>query len=98
MSAEESRDVAHLAETFRLLADPTRLRILFALFDAGSLAVSEIAAAVDVTGSAASHQLRLLRMAGVVRTSREGRSVRYRLADDHVRELLDIAHAHARHR
>ena len=97
MTEEAARDATHMAETFRLLADGTRLRILLALLDAGSLAVGEIAAAVDVTGSAASHQLRLLRMAGIVRTAREGRSVRYRLADDHVRVLLEVARAHLDH-
>lgn len=97
MSSEAAREAAHLADTFRLLADPTRLRILLVLLDAGSLAVSGIAEAVQVSGSAASHQLRLLRMAGILRTSRVGRSVRYRLADDYVRVLLEVARTHIDH-
>jgi len=98
MSDLPSEDVADVAETFHLLGDATRLGILFTLVDRGSLSVGEIAADVGIAASGVSNHLRLLRFAAVVETERDGRFVRYRLADDHVRTLLDVARAHSRHR
>lgn len=83
-----------LAERFKLLADPGRLRMIYALLEAGELCVRDLAAAVDSSESATSHQLRQLRLAGLVRTRRQGRTIYYRVADDHVRTLLDVAAAH----
>lgn len=80
-----------LASTFRVLGDATRLRILYRLLDASELAVGEIAAQVGATESAVSHALRLLRVARVVERSRDGRTVRYRLAKGHIRTLLELA-------
>jgi DNA-binding transcriptional ArsR family regulator len=59
--------------------------------------VSDLAATVDIAESAASHALRLLRTAGVVRNRRDGRTVYYALDDDHVRRLLDLSLEHLRH-
>ncbi|MGH8970794.1 MAG: ArsR/SmtB family transcription factor, partial [Actinomycetes bacterium] len=73
-----------LSGLFRLLGDPTRARILYALLAAGELCVSDIAATVGVTETTVSHALRLLRTAGVVRARRAGRQMYYRLADEHV--------------
>jgi len=83
-----------LAERFKLLADPGRLRMIYALLEADELCVRDLAAAVESSESATSHQLRQLRLAGLVRTRRDGRTVYYRIADDHVRILLDVAVAH----
>ena len=87
-------DARLLAERFRLLADPGRLRIVYALLDNGELCVSDLAELVDASDSATSHQLRHLRMGGVARARKVGRSVLYRIADDHVALLLDMAADH----
>jgi DNA-binding transcriptional ArsR family regulator len=76
-----------LAETFRALGDPTRVRILDAL-SRGELCVCEISALVNLSESAVSHQLRLLRSLRVVRARRQGRMVYYTLDDHHVRDLF----------
>ena len=86
-----------LAELFRLLGDPTRVRILFALLEAGELCVCDIAAVVDTTETKVSQALRLLRNAGVVRNRRDGRNIYYRLDDAHVRMLLDLSREHVAH-
>ena len=90
-------EAERLARLFRLLGDRSRVRILFALAEAGELCVCDLAAAVDVAEPAVSQALRLLRTAGVVRTRRDGRTVWYRLDDDHVRLLLDLSRAHVSH-
>ena len=92
-----------LAERFKLLADPSRLRMIYALLEAGELCVSDLAGLVDVSESGTSHQLRQLRLAGLVRSRKQGREVFYRVADTHVRLLLDVAvehylHGHLDHR
>lgn len=76
-----------LAETFKALGDPTRLRMLTALAEA-ELCVCDLASLVGISESAASHQLRLLRTLRLVRSRREGRMVHYRLDDDHIVRLL----------
>ncbi len=90
-------EAVDLAEMFRLLGDPTRVRILFALLEAGELCVCDIAAVVDTTDTKVSQAMRLLRSAGVVRNRRDGRNVFYRLDDAHVRMLLDLSRAHLAH-
>ncbi|MGH8910123.1 MAG: ArsR/SmtB family transcription factor [Egibacteraceae bacterium] len=94
VSAEEAE---RLAGMFRLLGDPTRARLLYALVEAGELCVCDLAATVDVSEPAVSHALRLLRTAGVVRNRRDGRMVYYRLDDAHVSMLLDLSREHLRH-
>lgn len=94
ISAEES---SRIAGTFALLSDPARVRVLFALLEAGETCVCDLAEMVDMSSSALSHGLRLLRTAGVVTNRRDGRMVRYRLADSHVRVLLDITRQHLEH-
>ena len=86
-----------LAEMFRLLGDPTRVRILFALLEAGELCVCDIAEVVDTTDTKVSQAMRLLRSAGVVRNRRDGRNIFYRLDDGHVRMLLDLSREHVSH-
>lgn len=76
-----------MAESFKALADPTRLRIL-ALLSIGERCVGDLADNLDVSQSAVSHQLRILRSLDIVRYRKEGREVFYTLADDHVREIL----------
>lgn len=79
--------VTALAETFRTLGDPTRLRILDALGQA-ELCVCDLAALLQLGESAVSHQLRLLRSLRLVRARREGRMVFYALDDEHITRLL----------
>ena len=93
----DTDEAAGLAEMFRLLGDPTRVRILFALLEAGELCVCDIAAVVDTTETKVSQAMRLLRSAGVVRNRREGRKIFYRLDDAHVRLLLDLSREHLAH-
>lgn len=76
-----------LAEIFSLLGDRTRVRILHAL-SLGELCVCDIAAVLNVSASAVSHQLRLLRTAKLVRARKEGKNVFYALDDGHVHSLL----------
>lgn len=85
-----------LVDLFKVLGDGTRLQLL-AVLQAGELAVGELAATVGMTDSAVSHQLRVLRQAGVVRTRREGKSILYALDDHHVIGLLEQARRHAEH-
>jgi ArsR family transcriptional regulator len=87
------RTVEALADTFRVLGDPTRVRILDALSHA-ELCVSDIATLVGISESAASHQLRLLRGMRLVRPRRAGRLVYYAVDDQHILELLHQAMTH----
>jgi ArsR family transcriptional regulator len=79
--------VSTMAESFKALGDPTRLRILALLFD-GERSVGDLAEHLDVSQSAVSHQLRVLRTLDIVRYRKDGREVYYALADDHVRDIL----------
>jgi DNA-binding transcriptional ArsR family regulator len=85
-----------LAEVMQALSAPSRLRLLYALRD-GEAGVNELAAATGLTPSAASQQLRILRHLRFVATRRDGRSVVYRLHDDHVGVLLAEARNHLEH-
>ena len=79
--------LAELAELFRVFGDSTRIRILYALH-ASELCVCDIASLLGMTVSAISHQLRILRTEKLVDSRREGKTVFYRLADDHVHTVL----------
>ena len=82
-----ANDTAVLAETFRLLGDPTRLRILLFCLP-GPRAVGDIAGSLGLSQTLVSHHLRLLRGARLVRGERQGRSVFYALSDQHVSDML----------
>jgi len=85
-----------LAETFRVLAHPTRLRIVEALAGAAELCVCDLSAVVGASESAVSHQLRQLRQLRMVRFRREGRMAYYRLEDEHVAALFKLGLDHVR--
>jgi DNA-binding transcriptional ArsR family regulator len=89
----DARVVEALAETFRALGDPTRVRILDALAG-GELCVCDIATLVRISESAVSHQLRLLRGMRLVRPRRAGRLVYYAIDDHHILALLNQARTH----
>lgn len=77
----------NLAELFKVFGDSTRIRILFVLFEA-EVCVCDLANALNMTQSAISHQLRLLKQNKLVKSRREGKSIFYSLADDHVRTII----------
>ena len=76
-----------LAELFKIFGDSTRVKILYALLES-ELCVCDIAKLMEVTQSAVSHQLRLLKNSKLVKFRREGKTVYYSLADDHVIHIL----------
>ena len=76
-----------LSDLFKVFGDSTRIRILFALFEA-ELCVCDIAELLGMSLSAISHQLRVLKQAHLVKFRRDGKTVYYSLADDHVRTML----------
>ena len=88
---------AGLAETFQALADPSRVRLISALLD-GEMCVYDLAALLDMSQSAVSHQLRLLRNLHLVKNRKEGRTVFYSLDDDHIRDLFQRGLEHYNHR
>ena len=77
-----------LTELFRIFGDSTRIRILYVLFEA-EMCVCDIAALLGMTQSAISHQLRALKNARLVKSRREGKTVFYALADDHVKTIIN---------
>ena len=76
-----------LAELFKTFGDSTRIRILFALFD-NEINVGDLANALGMTQSAVSHQLKILKQSRLVGSRRDGKSMIYFLADDHVRTII----------
>lgn len=86
-SLPETERLLRLAELFKLFGDGTRIRILYVLLQA-EVCVQHLAQTLGMTQSAVSHQLRLLRQAHLVKTTREGKTIFYSLADDHVATLL----------
>lgn len=91
-------EIDRLADWHRILADPTRLRLLYALVEAGELCVCDLAATIGAQEATVSQALRFLRTGGVVRSRRGGRMIYYSLDDAHVRVLLDLGREHLRHR
>ena len=82
-----------LAELFKIFGDSTRIKILYVLFEA-EMCVCDIAQLLNMTQSAISHQLRALKQSKLVKYRREGKTVFYSLADDHVRSILDQGMEH----
>ena len=77
-----------LTELFRIFGDSTRVRILYVLFES-EMCVCDIAALLGMTQSAISHHLRALKSARLVKSRREGKTVFYSLADDHVKAIIN---------
>ena len=91
MPSEE--ELYDLAELFKVFGDSTRIRILYVLFEA-EVCVCDLAAALNMTQSAISHQLRILKQNKLVKSRREGKSIFYSLADDHVRFIIAQGREH----
>ena len=92
----DERESQRLAETFRVLSDPGRVRLIVALLE-GELCVCDLAAVTALSETACSHNLRLLRSARLVRYRKQGRNVYYALDDAHIRQLLDVGLQHLAH-
>ncbi|MCH5280330.1 MAG: helix-turn-helix transcriptional regulator [Lachnospiraceae bacterium] len=83
----------NLAELFKVFGDSTRIRILYVLFEA-EVCVCDLAQALNMTQSAISHQLKILKQNKLVKSRREGKSVFYSLADGHVRTIIAQGREH----
>lgn len=91
MPPEEELD--SLAGLFKVFGDATRIRILFVLFEA-EVCVCDLARTLNMTQSAVSHQLRILKQSHLVKNRREGKSIFYSLADEHVRTIIAQGREH----
>ena len=91
MPGEE--ELYDLAELFKVFGDSTRIRILFVLLEA-EVCVCDLAATLNMTQSAVSHQLRILKQSKLVKSRREGKSIFYSLADGHVKTIIDQGREH----
>ena len=83
----EEGSLYDLAELFKVFGDSTRIRILFVLFEA-EVCVCDLAEVLHMTQSAISHQLRILKQNKLVKSRREGKSIFYSLADNHVKTII----------
>lgn len=88
-----SSDVEKMCAVFRMLADPTRMKIVHALMK-GDMCVYHLTEVCDGTQSGVSHQLRVLRDNKVVRAKRLGQTVEYSIADGHIREMVELGLKH----
>ena len=93
MPGEE--ELYDLAELFKIFGDSTRIRILYVLFES-EMCVCDIAQLLGMTQSAISHQLRALKNVRLVKARREGKTVFYSLADDHVKTIIDQGLEHVK--
>jgi ArsR family transcriptional regulator len=82
-----------LADLFKMFSDSTRIRILYDLFG-GEKNVSQITADLEMSQSAVSHQLKILKTSRLIRSRREGKSIIYSLADDHVKTIIMMGVEH----
>lgn len=89
-------EAGELAGIFQVMGDPSRLRVI-SLLSQGELCVCDIAAALGMSQSAVSHQLRVMRMAKLVKFRKEGRIAHYSLDDDHVQKLFTQGLDHIGH-
>jgi DNA-binding transcriptional ArsR family regulator len=89
----KDKDLMQLSTLFKVISDPTRIRILYAL-DRQQLCVCDIAVILNMSQSAISHQLKLLKMSHLVVPKRQGKAVFYQLADEHVKKIFNQALDH----
>lgn len=95
--AENDELIDSLSGIFKVMADPTRLKILYALM-LGTCNVSKLVELLGMSQSSISHQLILLKREGLIRSKKEGRKVFYSLDDDHVETLFTMGYTHAMHK
>lgn len=89
----DENDLYDLSELFKVFGDSTRIRILFVLFEA-EVCVCDLAEVLNMTQSAISHQLKILKQSKLVKSRRDGKSVFYSLADSHVRTIISQGFEH----
>ena len=89
-------DLSGVATLFKALADKTRLNIAFALTIEPDMCVCDIAAVIGSSTATASHHLRYLKDRSLAKSHRKGKQIYYSLSDDHVHQLVSIAHEHAK--
>ena len=89
----DEKELNDLADLFKIFGDYTRIRILFVLFEA-EVCVCDLAQVLHMTQSAISHQLKILKQSKLVKNRREGKSIFYSLADDHVRSIIAQGREH----
>ena len=89
-------DFMQLAGLYKAFSDPTRVKILWALH-CHEMCVCDLAALLDMTKSAISHQLKTLRLSNLVRFDRQGKVVYYSLADEHVKDIFEKGFEHINH-
>lgn len=92
-SLPEEEILYDVAELFKVFGDSTRIRIICALFEA-EMCVYDLAVCLDMTHSAISHQLRILKQAKLVKFRRDGKMMYYSLDDDHVKQIFDAGYKH----
>ena len=92
-SLPDEKELQDLADLFKVFGDTTRIRILLSMYD-GERSVTEIADAVEMSTSAVSHQLKILRSAKLVRARRDGKQIFYSLADEHVHTIIGVGRDH----
>lgn len=83
----QGRELENLTQLFKALGDPSRMKVLFQI-GSSEACVSEVAARLNMSESAVSHHIHILRMNGLVQKRREGKTVYYGLNDDHVRRIV----------
>jgi DNA-binding transcriptional ArsR family regulator len=89
--------VGKMASFFKSMSDENRVRIIHAL-SGQELCVNDLAVALDISQSLVSHQLKLLRLEGLVKPRREGKNIYYSLDDQHVVDMFHLAYTHVRHK
>lgn len=89
----EEKELYDLSVFFKILGDSTRAKIIWAL-DESEMCVCDMAVLLNMTKSAISHQLRLLRQENLVKNRRDGKVVFYSLADDHIKDIFEKGHEH----
>ena len=95
-SSLEDTNFIDTSQMFKALADPTRLKIAYALLKESELCVCDVANIIHASPATASHHLRLLRNMGLAKYRKEGKMVFYSLDDDHVEELIRLAFDHSK--
>ena len=96
MSIPEKEIMDFIGELFKGFADPTRVHILYLLAEQ-ELCVTDIAEKVELSQSAISHQLQLLKQLHLIKYRRDGKNILYSLADDHVRTIIRMGQEHIEH-
>ena len=93
----EEKKLYDLADLFKVFGDSTRIKILYALFES-EMCVCDISNLLDMTQSAISHQLRVLKQARLVKFRKEGKVVYYSLDDEHIKNIFEQGFEHISHR